>query len=120
MSPPVLDGAAELRGLLTAHRPSRNTVGYPAAVREKAAAWARPLHDAGHGWSKLSSALGISRNALRSWCIAEAPAPGPWLPVAVVDEPAGGADRPVLITPRGVRVENLGDDLLLRVLRELG
>ncbi len=120
MSPPVQEGAAELRRLLAANRPSRNTLGYPAVVREKAVAWARPLHDTGHGWSKLSSALGISRNALRSWCIADAPPPGPWLPVAVVDQPAPVPARPVLVTPRGFRVENVGDELILRVLRELG
>jgi hypothetical protein len=122
MSQLELGGAAELRRLLTAHRPSRNPAGYPAEVRARAVSWARPLHEAGHGWSKLSSALGISRNALRGWCAAapSATTPGPWLPVTVADEPAHGAGEPVLVTPRGFRVENVGTDLLLRILRELG
>lgn len=116
-----LAGAASLRRHLAAHRPSRSSEGYPMAAREVAAAWARPLHASGHGWSKLASAVGISRNTLRSWCAVGAPevASGAWLPVTVAEPPPPAASTVVLVTPSGFRVENLDPDLLMRILREL-
>ena len=125
---PDLPDAAALRALLEAHRPSWWGAGYPPDVRAEVAAWAQPLHDEGHGWSGLAAAVGVSRNSLRSWCAqhrrAVAPsvvAAAPWLPVQVAETeaPAGRSLRPVLVTPSGFRVEQLDDDLLLHILREL-
>jgi hypothetical protein len=125
---PELPDASRLRALLSAHRPAWWGAGYPPEIRTEVAAWAQPLHDDGHGWSVLAAAVGVSRNSLRSWCAQrradatprEHPA-AQWLPVRVADpacEPPT-ASRPVLVTPSGFQVENLGDDLLLRILREL-
>lgn len=121
MSAPALDGSAELRRLVASHRPARSSDGYPESVRQRAVAWARPLHEAGHSWGALSSALGLWRGTLKSWCEKAAPmsASGPWLPVSVTDEASLNSAPLVLVTPSGFRVENLGEDLLLRILREL-
>lgn len=116
-----LKGSAELRRQLASHRPARNSDGYPESVRRQAVAWSRPLSEAGHGWTTLSQAIGVSRHTLRSWCTVASPtvASGPWLPVTMADEPAVDEPRPVLVTPSGFRVENLDAELLLRILREL-
>jgi hypothetical protein len=116
-----LKGSAELRHLLAAHRPARNSDGYPESVRRQAVAWSCPLREAGHGWTTLSQAIGVSRHTLRIWCTAASTsvAAGPWLPVTMADGPAIEERRPVLVTPSGFRVENLDAASLLRILREL-
>jgi transposase-like protein len=126
--PADFTAAPDLHALLEAHRPAWWGAGYPPEVRAEVAAWAGPLHDRGHGWNDLAAALGVSRNSLRTWCShhrtkAESPTGDhtPWLPVRVTS-PAKATpqpERPVLVTPTGFRVENLDEDLLLRILREL-
>ena len=124
---PVLPDVQRLRALTVAHRPTWSGAGYPPEVRAEVAAWALPLRERGIGWRALSSAVGVSRTSLRSWCAQPPGTPvprhdsAPWLSVRIAD-PAPAAPvaaRPVLLTPSGFRVENLGEDLLLRILREL-
>ena len=127
-TPPDFAGAPDLRSLLETHRPAWWGAGYPPSVRAEVAAWAAPLHDRGYGWNELSAALGISRNSLRTWCNRHrtdsppaAASGSSWLPVRVSSpaEAPSPSPSPVLVTPSGFRVENLDEDLLLHILREL-
>jgi hypothetical protein len=129
-SPSVPAGSSAVYSLVDLHRPTRNPDGYPPSVRARVVAWARPLRDAGEGWSRLARAVGLSPTTLKSWLVQEASVSakdesgGPWLPVRIDDVAVEGATfteaaGPNLVTPSGLRVENIGEDLLLRILREL-
>jgi len=110
---------AEVRRL--AHGKARSQVRYPVAFRRAAIALARTRLRRGGSVAGLAQELGVSIPTLTKWL---RPMALPVLrPVAVTAAPAphspAGA-RPVLITPRGLRIEGLDRDMLVAVLQTLG
>jgi hypothetical protein len=110
---------AEVRRL--AHGKARSQVRYPVAFRRAAIALARTRLRRGGSVAGLAQELGVSIPTLTKWL---RPMALPVLrPVAVMAAPAphspAGA-RPVLITPRGLRIEGLDRDMLVAVLQTLG
>ncbi len=110
---------AEARRLAQGNHPSQ--VRYPDAFRRAALALARMRLGKGGSMRRLARDLGVSEPTLTKWL---RPPVRPVLrPVAVTPGP-GPESRaivsPVLITPRGVRVEGLDRDTLVAVLQALG
>jgi len=101
-----------------AHGRERSQVRYPRAFRRAAVELARRR---GGSVASLAHELGVSVPTLQKWL---RPTAAPTLrPVAVTaaTAPDGHAVvSPVLITPRGLRVEGLDHDTLITVLRALG
>ena len=94
---------------------------YPIAFRAAVAAVTRTQVDQGASVNRMAGALGLPTRSLTRWLQQSAP---PVLrPVAVRPDPVPAvppAAGPVLLTPRGVRVEGLDRDTLIAVLRVLG
>ena len=96
-------------------------VRYPDAFRRAAVARARRHLGQGRSLARLARELGVSEPTLMKWL-------GPRTqlrlrPVAVTPAPTlepGPVARPMLITPKGVRVVDLDRDTLLAVLQALG
>ena len=94
---------------------------YPAAFRAAATAVTRTQLSQGATASRVAAALGLPTRSLVRWL--ETPARPVLRPVAIASAPEGRAQHraaPVLITPRGVRVEGLDRDALVAVLQALG
>jgi hypothetical protein len=104
-----------------AHGKVRSQVRYPRPFRRAAVALARTRLERGGSVGRLARELGVSVPTLTKWLRPSAPAIV--RPVAVTAAPAADRDdvaRPVLITPRGVRVEGLNRPTLVAVLQALG
>ena len=97
-------------------------VRYPAAVRHQVMAIARRRQAEGADVSAIAREVGVAPWTLALWL--RKPARAVVRAVQVLPDAARAdpptAPRPVLITPRGIRVEGLDRDLLLAVLRALG
>lgn len=131
-----MESLESVRALLVTSRPASWNLGYPPAVRDRVAAYATARRAAGTGMSAIAAELGVSRHSVVSWSKPPAGEPPRGLvPVEVTSEasmPAQrarlasmqlGADRaalPVLVSPRGFRVEGLGLDALGALLERLG
>jgi hypothetical protein len=90
---------------------------YPVAFRAAVAAVTRTQLDRGASMHRVAGALELPAQSLTRWLQQSAP---PVLrPVMVRPDPVPAAG-PVLLTPRGVRVEGLDRDTLIAVLRVLG
>jgi len=104
-----------------AHGKVRSQVRYPVVFRRAAIALARTRLGRGGSVARLAHALGVSVPTLTKWL--RPPALPVLRPVAVTVAPAPdrqAVTRPVLITPRGLRVEGLDRDMLVAVLQALG
>jgi transposase-like protein len=94
---------------------------YPAAFRAAATAVTRTQVSQGTAVSRVATALGLPTRTLLRW-LATPARPG-LRPVAIASAPEEKVEHratPVLITPRGVRVEGLERDALVAVLLALG
>lgn len=118
--------ATALREALEAARPAHPSLGFPAALRERAGAWLRDRHAEGAQWTQLARELGISRSSATNWARRTTPrrptehrASSTFLPVCVT-KPSVASTGPVLVTPRGYRVEELALDELAELLERLG
>lgn len=90
---------------------------YPADVRRRGAAYLRARQTAGVPLSAVVRELGVRRETLAGWGSPAEAEPTPrFVPVAVVDAPAG---RIVVHGPGGVRVEGLDVAGLADLLRRL-
>lgn len=92
---------------------------YPLELRRLAVSLARERRS--EPLSRVAAELGISVVSLQRWLDQEEPAQ--FRPVEIQAEPAGGTENPagpVLITPRGYRIEGLGVESLAALLRVLG
>ena len=87
---------------------------YTPALRRRAVVIARKRQDAG---AAVARELGVRPRALRLWL--QTPARPRLRRVAIATPPVAAADRPVLITPHGFRVEGLGAAGLVALLRAL-
>ena len=94
---------------------------YPVAFREAATAVTWTQLSQGTAVNRVAAALGLPTRSLVRWL--ETPVRAVLRPVAIAAaSEARAAPRvgPVLITPRGVRVEGLEGAALVAVLRALG
>ena len=94
---------------------------YPAAFRDAATAVTRSQLSQGTAVSRVAAALGLPTRSLVRWL--ETPTRPVLRPVAIAaapEVPAALRAGPVLITPRGVRVEGLDRGALVAVLQALG
>ena len=89
---------------------------YPAAVRAQGAAYLAARRAAGATVSAVTRELGIRRHTLQGWARPRAQEAPRFVPVSVVEEPAG---RIVVHGPGGVRVEGLDVASLAELLRRL-
>jgi transposase len=90
---------------------------YPADVRRRGAAYLRARQAAGAPLSAVVRELGVRRETLVGWAAPLEAEPAPrFVPVAVIDAPAG---RIVVHGPGGVRVEGLDVPALADLLRRL-
>ena len=125
-----MDDLETLRTLLESERPVRWSVGDPAPVRARVAAYVSARRDAGATCNAISSALGISRRCVQTWGSEQTPLK--LVPVEVIepDEPpaigptkiacTAPSLRPILVSPRGYRVEGLTLAALAELLASLG
>jgi transposase-like protein len=92
-------------------------VRYTPALRRRAVVIARKRQDAGVAIAAVARELGVRPRALRLWL--QTPARPRLRRVAIAPAPVVAVDRPVLITPQGIRVEGLGAASLVALLRAL-
>jgi transposase-like protein len=107
------------RQLARGKHPSQ--VRYPEAFRRAACALVRRRGGRGGSVGRLARELGVSEPTLTKWL--RPPARPVLRPVAVTPPPTADSPvvlRPVLVTPRGVRVEGLDRAALVAVLQALG
>ncbi len=110
---------AEARRLARGKHPSQ--VRYPDTFRRTALALARMRLGQEGSVARLARELGVSEPTLTKWL--RPPALPGLRPVAVMPAPTPGRTgiaRPVLITPKGVRVRGLDRETLVAVLQALG
>jgi|SRR5262249_61102686 len=110
---------AEARRLARGKHPSQ--VRYPERFRRAALALARIRLGEDGSVARVAGELGVSEPTLTKWL--RPPALPVLRPVAVTPAPTPGRTgvaRPVLITPKGVRVRGLDRDTLVAVLQALG
>jgi hypothetical protein len=115
-----------------ARRPKSWSLGYPPDVRQRTAAYVTARRAAGVRPDAIATELGISRHSVLAW--SQAPEEARHLalvPVVMAAEPPtlSGADSrpapaglpaPVLVSPRGFRVEGLDVATLGALLERLG
>ena len=106
-----------IRALHRGHAPSQ--VRYPEDLRAEIGAAARAGRSAGRSMTSLARELGVSSPTLIQWL--RRPARRPWRPVTVAPPAASESPlmTPVLVTPKGFRVEGLDVAGLVTVLRSL-
>ena len=119
----MIDEVRRLRS--EAHQLARGkaprAIRYPAAFREAATAVTRSQLSQGTAVSRVAAVLRLPTRSLVRWL--ETPARPVLRSVVVASAPAAMAPHnvgPVLITPRGVRVEGLDRAVLVAVLQALG
>lgn len=120
------DTAETLRALLKRTSPRSKTLGHPLDVRARVGAWLHAQHRSGESWAELGRLLSISPTTASSWALAAADGPNSphepaFLPVTVrAAAPPLSATTPVLVSPRGFRVQGLTLDQLAELLGHLG
>lgn len=122
------DTATDVRALVHAKRPKAWAQGYPVAVRDRVCAYVAERRAVGATAGMVASELGLSRHSVVAWTKARQTR-GRLRPVEVVadPEPATGVapvalapSFPVLISPKGYRVEGLDVDALAALLAVVG
>ena len=120
---------AEIRQLVADSRPASHRSGYPPDVRRRVVEWARRGREAGLSYNALAAKAGLSRKTLRGWCSEDEPVASPrpghsmevtdtWLPVKVQSAATSSGLR--WVTPTGHRVEGLGLEEVVHLLRVVG
>ncbi len=115
----------ELKALLLAGRPEAWAQGYPAAVRDRICVYVAERRAAGATSGTIAGELGISRNSVLAWR-PSTEGRARFRPVAVVAPAALAVTlapsrvAPVLVTPKGYRVEGLDMAALAELLAAVG
>jgi hypothetical protein len=102
----------------------------PPAVRAEVLAYALPERTRGIGWREIAKAVGVSSSTIRRWAACEQPRSGKpgsgkprsgkLVPVTLgMGRGSTEAGPLVLISPAGYRIEGLGRDQALEMLRAL-
>ena len=114
------DTSRRLREQIQHHRSEGPRPQFPASLRQEIIAYASKQRASGQGVHAIGRALGLNANTLYVW-LAKESRPAELRRVEVVSSgrrPAGPV-RATLVTPRGLRVEGLGVQDLVAVLRAL-
>lgn len=127
-----MESLASIRALLMARRPKSWSLGYPPDVRQRTAAYVTARRAAGVRPDAIATELGISRHSVLAWSRAAEEArrldlvpvvmtagPPP-LPGAASAPAPSVVPSPVLVSPRGFRVEGLDVATLGALLERLG
>lgn len=126
-----------VRSLLNSHRARALSEGYPAEVRSRVGAYAAARRADGHRVSAIALDLGISTTSISKWASAVVrlpplqlvrvevvpdvlPAPALLAPIALRAPVASAGCSPVLVSPRGFRVEGLDVESLCTLLQRVG
>ena len=123
-----MDRARQFREAAERHNGDRGRTGwrYPPELRAVAVAHCRERREAGRPFSEIVADLGITLASLSRWQEALAAAPeateASFLPVAVVEPPAGGSagSEVRVVTPGGLRIEGLVWAQVLELARVFG
>lgn len=111
--------AADLRALLTTHRPDHASAGYPPWLRERATAHAHAARARGATWQTIADELGISPITVRGWAAKAGHAS--FVPVVVAEAPQPTpVSRFRLVSPRGFQVEGLDLEQIADLLGQIG
>ena len=94
---------------------------YPDSLRQKIVALARERRESGAGVHRIAQSLGLSPNTLYAWLREGKTTPGLRAVDVVATRRRASTPRstPTLITPRGFRIEGLGVQDLVTLLRAL-
>jgi hypothetical protein len=103
------------------HGQARTAVRYPANIRRQVTAIARRRQRQGADVNAIARDVGVAPWTLALWLRRSASARLRAVDVVPDSRPGagGGGSAPVLITPRGFRIEGLDQDGLIAVLRAL-
>lgn len=114
--------AKELRDAISRSRDGQEHWRCPPDLKEEAIRFVERQRDEGISLSTLTRVLGVSRSGLERWLRSR---PRQIKPVLIVDEPTdpgrppASAEDLVLVTPGGYRIEGLGLDSALELIRGL-
>ncbi|MBM4079949.1 MAG: hypothetical protein FJ278_09640 [Planctomycetes bacterium] len=117
--------AESIRAELVGHREGGRTHdGYPAALRSKIVEYAGLRRQKGTGSWSVARELGVAASSLDRWLRNASGSCGPrrskaLVPVVVRKPGEENARKLVVVTPRGYRVEGLGLDAAVALLRGL-
>lgn len=123
--------AKELRDAISRSRDGQEHWRCPPDLKEEVVRFVERQRDEGISLETLTRVLGISRSAIERWlrqrhrrikpvCIVEEPlVPSVLSPVAP-GQPSASTGDLVLVTPGGYRIEGLGLDAAVELLRGLG
>ena len=95
---------------------------YPEDLRQLAVGFAAEAEACGWSGSRIARRLGIAWGTLERWCAKQPAAEfgGGMREVVVRDDATSSPElRPVLMTPEGYRIEGLGQEELVEILRAL-
>ncbi len=114
------DTASTLTALLDQNKPACRSVGYAAPIRQRVGVWAAEQRALGRSWSDIADQLPIATTTVIGWTRLAAEAT--FVPVVVAGHQGAShaTTGPVVISPRGWRVEGLDLDAVVRVLGEVG
>ena len=116
-----MDDGTRIRREITRHQHGRRprTIRYPPPLREKVIAFARRRQARGARLAAIARDLGLADWTLNLW-LRKKPAPRLRAVEIVPAATTAAPTMPVLITPRGLRVEGAPVDALVALLRALG
>ena len=96
---------------------------YPQSLRQLAVGFASEAEAAGWSGSRIARRLGVAWATLERWCATTQPVTdsgGGMREVVLRDDtPSSAERRPILMTPEGYRIEGLGQEDLVEILRAL-
>ena len=95
---------------------------YPEPLRQLAVGFATEAEACGWSGSRMARRLGVAWATLERWCATQpvTDSGGGMREVVVRDDAPSSAElRPVLVTPEGYRIEGLGQEDLVEILRAL-
>ena len=121
MSKELGDGGELRRAVAGLGRRSR-TEAIPATIRAQVVAHARRERKEGRSWREVAESVGLAPYTVQRWVkiAEEAGAAAPrMVPVRVARQEGSPGDGLVLVMPSGVRLEGLGRDDAVAVLRAL-
>lgn len=116
------DEAERLRRELRRHDGGRGKRFAP-ELRERLVAFAEARRAEGASWKAIATELGACVETLRRWCTPEAGVAPRLRPVQIVAAPVFEAPShsvKTVVTPNGLRIEGLGLDEVVALVRALG
>ena len=129
-TPTTTETPATLGAFVHSQRPRAWSLAYPAAVREHVQVYAAERRSAGANARMVAEELGLSRHSVRSWSAPRSAPAGLRAVLVVPDrEPLSSAatpasssspSAPILVSPKGYRVEGLDVAALATLVAAVG